>query len=204
MNNFSIDNSSERREIVAKIINEVEPTHSGGASSERYFFNGKVYKVPASKKSLFEPQEVEKNVEVLSRTDVDFADTVLGVYNLSDVGYGSETPVVIQEQADLTYQGSLSNGEATKKTWKLFERALSLADRAIESEIILDGSLSNYGLYGNRVLFLDIQDGNSVEKYNVEKFEDMYQALANSMSRVGVQKAKVVDKMDKKSRFFTK
>lgn len=204
MNSFSIDKEGKRRDMVAKVIEEVEPRHSGGASSERYFFNGKVYKVPASKKSLFKPGEVEKNIEILSKSGVDFADTVLGVYNLSDVGHGSETPVVIQEQADLTFRESLSNGKATEKTWKLFDRTLDIADNAMESEIVLDGSLTNFGLYGNRVLFIDIQDGNSVEKYSVEKFEDMYDSLANSMSRAGVDKEKALARMDKNSKFFTR
>lgn len=204
MNSFSVDSKGERREMVAKIINQVEPRHSGGASSERYFFNGRVYKVPASKESLFKPEEVEKNAEILSRSNVDFADTVLGVYDLSELGYASRTPVVIQEQAEMTFRDSLSDGKATKKTWKLFKRALDVADRAIESEIVLDGSLTNYGLFGNRVLFLDIQDGNSVEEYTVEKFEDMYESLANSMSRAGADRSEVLEKMDSKSRFYTR
>ena len=204
MDNFRLDKKKEKRGMIAKVIKEVEPQHSGGASSERYFFNGKVYKVPASKESLFKPEEVEKNVEILSKTKVNFADTVLGVYNLSDVGLPEQTSVVIQEQADLTFRESLSNGKATEKTWKLFERALDVADKAIKSEIVLDGSLTNYSLYGNRVLFIDIQDGNSVEKYTVEKFEDMFEALANTMSHAGADKSKVLDEMDKKSRFYTR
>ncbi|EGQ43448.1 MAG: hypothetical protein J07AB43_14390 [Candidatus Nanosalina sp. J07AB43] len=84
-----------------------------------------------------------------------------------------------------------------------FGRALDVADRAIESEIVLDGSLTNYGLFGNQVLFLDIQDGNSVEEYTVEKFEDMYESLANSMSRAGADRSEVLEKMDSKSRFYT-
>ena len=203
MDNFSVDSKKEKRDMIAKVIKEVEPQHSGGASSERYFLNGKVYKVPSSKKSLFKPEEVERNVEILSKTKVNFADTVLGVYNLSDIGLPEETPVVIQEQADLTFRESLSGGKATEKTWKLFDRAVDLADRAMESEIVLDGSLTNFGLYGNRVLFLDIQDGNSIEEYTPEKFEDMYRSLANSMSRAGVEKAKALERIDGNSRFFS-
>lgn len=120
------------------------------------------------------------------------------------MGYASRTPVVIQEQAEMTFRDSLSDGKATKKTWELFKRALDVADRAIESEIVLDRSLTNYGLFGNRVLFLDIQDGNSVEEYTVEKFEDMYESLANSMSRAGADRSEVLEKMDSKSGFYTR
>lgn len=204
MNNFSIDKNSERRKLVAEAVREGEHQRSGGASSDRYFFNGKVYKIPSSKKSLFKPEEVEKNIKILSKSGVDFADTILGIYDLSDVGYASETPVVIQEQADSTYQESINNNEATKETWNLFDRAVEVADNAIESEIVLDGSLSNFGLYGNRVLFIDVQDGNSVEEYSVEKFEEMYISLATSMTRVGVEKEKAIVRMDKNSRFFTR
>lgn len=203
MNSFSVDKNAERRNMISKVIKEIDPSKSGGASSERYFFNGKVYKVPASEKSLFKAEEVERNIKLLENSKVDFADTILGVYNLSDVGYGSETPVVIQEQADLTFRGSLKAGEATENTRKLFDRAIDVADNAIESELVLDGSLTNYGMYGNRVLFLDVQDGNSVEKYTVEEFEDMYESLANSMSRACVEKKRSLKEIDKRSKFFT-
>lgn len=205
MNEFSVDKTHDRREMIAEVLAEVEPHHSGGASSERYFFNGKVYKLPASKKSLFTPKEVEQNIAILSESKVDFADTILGVYNLSEAGKWSETPVIIQREADLTFKESLSSKkEATDDTWNLLRRAIDLADRAIESEIVLDGSLTNFGLYGNQVLFLDVQDGNSVGKYTVEKYRDMYESLANSMSLAGADKNTVLDIIEKNSKFFAR
>ena len=203
MNEFGVDEEGERSEIVHKVVSEIECDSSGGASSDRYTWHSKVFKVPSSKETLFTKENALRNAKILVNSNIDFANSELGVYNLSNLGYWENTPVLIQDRMEETFKNTLSGKKPTKDTWLLFERAVKISDRAVESEVVLDSSLSNFGKLNDRILFMDIQDGNSIEKMNHANIDEMYEALANSMSRIGVEKSEALSRIDSISRFYT-
>lgn len=203
VNEFYEDTKGERRELVRRIVNEVEPHYSDGAGTVRFFHGNIVVKAAAHKNGVFTPEAVERNVKLLSGAGIQFPDTTLGVYNLSNTEhFWQNTPVVVQETADLTFEQSFSKGNPTEKTYFMLKRTVDVVDRAVANDLVIDDSLSNFGLFGNTVALMDIQDENSVKKNVKGEFEKMYAALSTSMVRYGADRKEVEELIERESKFF--
>lgn len=181
-NYFFVDKNREKQRDVLQVIASGEKEKEHGGQTIRIINEeaGMVAKI-GRKNSSMSLERAEKNLEMLEDARINYTGTTMGVYDLSRFDLG-EKPVILQEIADMDFRDTLKNGQATERTYQLFEGAVEQVDRAVEHGLLLDTSLANFGFFHSKVAYLDVQDSNSVRSSSdKEKLLSMYKTLENSL-----------------------
>lgn len=203
VNEFYEDKEREHEEFVKKVIHDSEPHQSEGAGTIRYFWGNYVVKVAAHENGVFTQEAVEDNVRLLLDRGIHFPESTFGKYDLSGhPHFWRGTPVLIQEEA-FTFKDSLDDNDSpTERTYSMLKKAIDLVDMAVANKLTIDDSLSNFGLLGNTMTLMDIQDENSVKKGVKGEFRKMYSALITSLVKYGMKREKAEEIVSRQSRFY--
>lgn len=179
---FFVDTNREKQRDVLQVIASGDKDREHGGQTIRIINEeaGMVAKI-GRKKSSMSLDATKKNLEMLEDARINYAGTTMGIYDLSKFNLG-EKPVILQEVADMDFRDTLDEGHSTRKTYRLFQKAVKQVDKAVENNLLLDASLANFGFFRQKVAYLDVQDSNSVRKLsNKEELVSMYKTLENSV-----------------------
>lgn len=182
LNKYHVDTERSHENDIKQLIARGRKDEGRGGQTVRFIAPPLVIKAPKSKKSLFSFEIARKNLEVLASTGVNFPEATIGVYDLSDVGLGTQTPALMQRMAKKDFYSTLKDGKATKETYQLLKGAIKQVDRCAKKGIKIDSSLSNFGLFDGTVAYMDVQDKHSVGKGSEEELREMYNSLKTSMA----------------------
>lgn len=178
---------SPAAEEVQQLLENQEPMASG-FFKKVYETQQKVVKLPEYPGAMEGAEKQVKNAEGLGIAP----ETSVKFYDLTSQGYGSETPVVVQEKYDATIT-DLPDSEIEM----FLNGAVDAIDSALQNDVVLqDAKITNFGLFGEEINYIDIADKESLVRFNPleERTEEekrafigntssMYDALARTVSQ---------------------
>lgn len=154
---------------------------SYGAQTDRYYpSDSLILKVPSSEKGLVSEDALDSNTAILDTYDIPHPDTESARCNLEDLGYSSDTAVVLQERADSVYHDIIGEDEHAFLTG-----ATTVLDTAAANNVMLDTSITNFGKFDDTIKYLDVQDQHSVQNGNDNPLNTMYEQLFTSAALHG-------------------
>lgn len=187
MSNFRFDKGGNEAPVIKRIITSEDSYESNAGKTHRFFSGSYVVKI-ARDRNQMAPSVIKENIKVISSLGISFPDSIYGRYNLSNIGFSEDNPVLMQEQVR-DFKSTLNNKKMSEATLRLLGGAVQIIDTAARNKVVLDNSLPNFGLKGKNTVLLDFQDKSSVNANpSEEEIREMYQALLNSLHDVEYDK----------------